>query len=962
MNQIMLEKAQKLREEASILEEANKLSEAIVTSVILPDSIDSDSSVNINGKSSREDFIGRFPVERLTPIFTLGVFNSNVTTEEVSNGTYVSVLVERDSERLRQKSQLDKISGEAVRSRNAISGASTSIPNIPMREGLKIDQGEQGTKTDRINSQLSLNSTYIRDKYKTTINYNFPFTVDKALKRVVKPNGDEGFELQTLDSYLESAVDAWYFRLIIKFFVYINLITSDEKAPGYEADKKFIELALGSIIYELFSVQKITEPNEDDFKDILLEMESCVAEKDTNKVVYYRADYLRAQVSGELPSVTDLQALIDSTVIADGFDVRNDDIYQWRLATISRLQSGTSLAREERKFLWDFASDFDVNTPVKADIPLIESSLIAAISEETIQTERLESDLKDFNESKTTLQDQNDIALLSECRVFLNLNDVDLVAARLCVDKLYERIMDEEIPMSDGMREAADNILVVFHTNPVFASIRSDKVPISMKVKNPEEISNMSYNELRTYLDLKEDSNISDVIEKYVKAAVITIDTAAERFVSEYFDEPSKSKGMILSREGAGRFQAEMLKDLFVVSSVKMCQGAVIFDGKYKAKNSAEFSEKLAEKFSSCRMNEEVEYTILMNERYPDLDKGLQQAALDQMLGRSPCVILYPKQWNSTVNSNLAGSPKKIFRSALSTLASVSSAAFAANCLDMFNPTSTYMVTGVIPDDFLPLAFLPLTIQYTSTLVETVVGRLKGFNVTSIVVPSFSLFTFGSRSIYTTLPKNRNDIFDTAAIGVSVALMYSLAALFIGLQITASATSETVATFPSVSLALLNTNAVVSQLLSYELPQLAQEIAASGQAASISTTDATVHLHWLAIAGAGSFIANTLQLIPVDNSAGSKLGQSVVGRDNFQIVSLLTGAVKFLIVFPMLFSINALSVVTAPRLLFDYFVTSQVAGNEEVCSFYSILPYFMEKEHQGQRIFSYLKYSSYTHH
>jgi hypothetical protein len=33
---------------------------------------------------------------------------------------------------------------------------------------------------------------------------------------------------------------------------------------------------------------------------------------------------------------------------------------------------------------------------------------------------------------------------------------------------------------------------------------------------------------------------------------------------------------------------------------------------------------------------------------------------------------------------------------------------------------------------------------------------------------------------------------------------------------------------------------------------------------------------------------------------------------------------------PMLFTLNA-SVITTPRLLFDFFVTSQIFGSEEVC-------------------------------
>jgi hypothetical protein len=142
--------------------------------------------------------------------------------------------------------------------------------------------------------------------------------------------------------------------------------------------------------------------------------------------------------------------------------------------------------------------------------------------------------------------------------------------------------------------------------------------------------------------------------------------------------------------------------------------------------------------------------------------------------------------------------------------------------IGMFNPGGEFMTTGIVPEDFLPLAFLPLIIQYTSTIAETIIGKMKGFDVSTVIVPSFSLFNFGSRSIYTTMPKNRNDIFDAAAISVGLALLSSMIFLFIGLQITASETSEVVATYPSISLSLLNTNSFVRQLLTFEFPSIFQ--------------------------------------------------------------------------------------------------------------------------------------------
>lgn len=90
-------------------------------------------------------------------------------------------------------------------------------------------------------------------------------------------------------------------------------------------------------------------------------------------------------------------------------------------------------------------------------------------------------------------------------------------------------------------------------------------------------------------------------------------------------------------------------------------------------------------------------------------------------------------------------------------------------------------------------------------------------------------------------------------------------------------------TFPTVPIAMLKVNSIMAQLLSNSFPALAAAISSSvtvnPNLDSISSgvlggggVDATlVHLHWLVIVGVMSFVSSVLQLIPLDNSAGSKL-------------------------------------------------------------------------------------------
>ena len=114
------------------------------------------------------------------------------------------------------------------------------------------------------------------------------------------------------------------------------------------------------------------------------------------------------------------------------------------------------------------------------------------------------------------------------------------------------------------------------------------------ETKSFQDLSKMSVEEVLEFLKLDDDSNVSELVDKYVKVATEMVsenfaDTAAERFVVEYFDMDSWKDGLVISREGAGRFQLEMLNDLFVVTSVEMSHGAVIYNGRYKTKDSTEF-------------------------------------------------------------------------------------------------------------------------------------------------------------------------------------------------------------------------------------------------------------------------------------------------------------------------------------------------------------------------------------
>ena len=195
----------------------------------------------------------------------------------------------------------------------------------------------------------------------------------------------------------------------------------------------------------------------------------------------------------------------------------------------------------------------------------------------------------------------------------------------------------------------------------------------------------------------------------------------------------------------------------------------------------------------------------------------------------------------------------------------VSSGIFAGNCLNVFD-LEALSPRRASWGDFLPLALAPVVIQLLASVTEGIVGLTKNVTVKTLTIPTLTLFTFGSRSVYTTMPKSRNEMFDIALVGVAVPLLSALALMVYGIQLTTQAGGAAAASFPTLPVSLLTVNAIVSNIF---LPAFPGLMGGSG------ATSEVVHLHWLAIVGAVSFIANSLQLLPIDNAAGSKLSRCV---------------------------------------------------------------------------------------
>ena len=491
--------------------------------------------------------------------------------------------------------------------------------------------------------------------------------------------------------------------------------------------------------------------------------------------------------------------------------------------------------------------------------------------------------------------------------------------------------------------------------------------------------------------------------------------TSADTLLRDYFDPVSRAQGRVLGREGAGRFQSEVLRDIMSVSRVTLSEeGAVVFSGtptvsvndplRYISQNCSAtsrssssrngsggavklsvnelFAAEVAARFECCNFKDEVDYLIIRNEVYPSLENGLQAAALDSLVQSAPAVMVFPRSWNTTAADVVNNPLKTLWRQLISSAAVVSSMAFATGRVDLIDSANPDLInTAVVTSTVFPMAVTAVLIANLASFAEFLVAKSKKVELSQAFIPSFSLFNYGQRSTLLTRPRNRNDLFDIAAAGTGTALVLSLAAVYAGLSLTQGVPKEVISSeFPTVPVSLLQLNTVLAQIFeplygslygattivtttaADALPvttagaagdvvtavgnvvsssvdggggggglDAAASAAASAAGLSQVVVDTTVHVHWLAVVGAASFISTVFSLLPVDNSAGSKLSYSALGRESWQLVSGLAGLFKLAFFTLMIFNVGgfaASNLLTRPKLMLDYVLFSQLVNSD----------------------------------
>jgi hypothetical protein len=388
-NERLLSDAKLLREEALKLEKIEK--DAVHALQIK--SSDTSFSTNINttataieSKFIGEDFVGRFPIEKVvnnTNVFTMGAFASDKSTiTEVNNGTYVSVLVERNADKQQKKQFLDQITGLTAKdAAKAAANVAAKEGKIPVNNMLKMNEiqvptiekaipnskieEKEESESDKSISETPLSLTSI---FKSSV--SFLEATSLSLEDLLDKSSDGTYQFKNVNNLYNSIDDIWLYRPLLRILVYVFVYSDITQTSENKDDLKILEISAVSFINDVtreLSTEIANGNLNAKFPEFAKSIEdnsifetfpqyfSSLSENFYNAVsteilkkIFLRADYIKYKINKEIPSY-------DITEEAKGyileFQLGQELLVQWRTATMQRLMNVNSGRVNE--IIWD---------------------------------------------------------------------------------------------------------------------------------------------------------------------------------------------------------------------------------------------------------------------------------------------------------------------------------------------------------------------------------------------------------------------------------------------------------------------------------------------------------------------------------------------------------------------------------------------------------------------------------
>jgi Zn-dependent protease len=188
----------------------------------------------------------------------------------------------------------------------------------------------------------------------------------------------------------------------------------------------------------------------------------------------------------------------------------------------------------------------------------------------------------------------------------------------------------------------------------------------------------------------------------------------------------------------------------------------------------------------------------------------------------------------------------------------------------------------------LPIAFGLIGLQAVHDLGHNIAAKNHDTKLSlPYLLPSLQIGIFGTITNFLTFPKTRKAIFDISIAGPALGFVFSLACAVYGLALTAGATAESLATFPALPAAFLDS--------SFLLHELADQFLHTSTAAA--ATPALTAVHPLVAIGMTGLLTNAFNFLPIGRLDGGRVAMAVGGRqsaDNIAFITLIGQAIMFL--------------------------------------------------------------------
>lgn len=500
----------------------------------------------------------------------------------------------------------------------------------------------------------------------------------------------------------------------------------------------------------------------------------------------------------------------------------------------------------------------------------------------------------------------------------------------------HKTIQAPEKKLFAGLGDKLDDLLSSSSSdNSKDASSYSNKAKLLDKLQNMK--STLRNNDANNKKDMKKD-NESLRRELDRLSSMSNFRSAAEKFIVSHFDPLSRQEIGEISRKGASVLQSLLLTDIFRVTRIKYFNGAVIFGGELILRNQPQFVETIQQRLKETSLDKDFEMIVLDDTLDTSAESvSIEELALDEPF---PTVVVFPKAWRSRAEVTLEEAQSKLFSAKKITTffhsAIITSfCGMSAGVLDFAkNSNDANEILTILPstEQLVNMALMiiaTLGIQGVSNLVESVLARRRGVRLTHTSVPGLDFLTFGAKSTYLTLVQSYRDVFDMSAAHIGTSMTLSLAALSLGLKLMAGQTKEMIAAYPTLSVGFLQINGFIKAIVASQFPDIFLAL----------EPQSLVHLHWLVIVGAMSFLGQVTQLLPVDNTAGDKM-LSAVSKDSFSalLVRVAVGITKTLLLACAVFNVaNINEGISRAKLLIAYTITGGVGRSDFEVSLFILL-------------------------